>query len=821
VSEAEAGRAPRDPFAPANRWLGALGAWCAGQRFAVLALGALFAGACLWLAGGARIDNSFDNFFDKSDPAYRAYLQYREDFGSDEIAYLLYEAPGREHGVFDLEVMRKIAQLTRELEREVPFVYEVTSLANAEIVEGVAEGLEIYDLLEDFPETQQELLARRELVLAKPMYVDGIVSRDGRWGAIVVDMARSSTDAIEDIQLDPAGGEGLDNLYPQPTQAKIDEILARPDYRDLVFHVSGDVPLNAAWNWIITGESRTLDLATLAVIAVLLFAFFRSPLAVIGPLVVVQISVVAAVAFVALVGWNVDMMFGNVPTLVITVGVAEAVHILAEWRTQSALHSDRRAVARRTLELVGVPCLLTSLTSAAGFLSMGLAPVASIARMSVYSAVGVMVAFVLSMTLLVAFLALGRPRGPVGERELALAKGGARMQGALLAVARLAVRRRRELLAVSALVCAAAAAGIARLEVDSNWLDDLSDRVPIKAATLTIDETMGGLNSLVYLFDSGEPEGVKDPAVLRDIERVQRDAERHAIVEKTYSVVDVLKDLNQAFHEGDSAHYRIPESRELVAQYLLLYEGSGGDEVEEFISSDFARASLEIRTRLTKTSLMAKLADDIDAAIAAQPLAASSAARTGIGELWLQLLDYIVVSQVQGVILAFVSIAAMMCVVCRSLRTALLAMIPNVAPVLVTLGAMGWLGLPLDYNKLMIASVAIGIAVDDTIHFVTRFHREFRERGSYARALEAALSDVGRAVFITSVTLVCGFLVLLLSVMASRVLFGWLLAATIATALLAEFFLMPALLLSVKPFGPEDARATRGGVAALPPRAAA
>jgi predicted RND superfamily exporter protein len=258
-----------------------------------------------------------------------------------------------------------------------------------------------------------------------------------------------------------------------------------------------------------------------------------------------------------------------------------------------------------------------------------------------------------------------------------------------------------------------------------------------------------------------------------------------------------------------------------VAQYLLLYEGSGGGEVEEFISSDFARASLEIRTRLAKTSLMAKLADDIDAAIAAQPLAASNAARTGIGELWLQLLDYIVVSQIQGVILAFLSIAAMMCVVCRSLRTALLAMIPNVAPVLVTLGAMGWLGLPLDYNKLMIASVAIGIAVDDTIHFVTRFHREFRERGSYARALEAALSDVGRAVFITSVTLVCGFLVLLLSVMASRVLFGWLLAATIATALLAEFFLMPALLLSVKPFGPEDARATRGGVAALPPRAAA
>jgi predicted RND superfamily exporter protein len=813
-----AGRGRRDFIAALNRFFAGLGEWCFDHRVLVLALSVAFAAGTAVLAGHARIDNSFDNFFDKTDPAYQAYLQYRKDFGSDEIAYLMYEAPGREHGVFDLEVMRKIARLTRALEDEVPFVYEVTSLANAEIVEGVPDGIVIHDLFESEPDSQAEVLAARDLVLAKPMYVGGIVSQDARYGAIIIDMALSSTDPVADIRLDPDGGDGLGNLYPQVTQAKIDEILARPEYADLAFFVSGDVPLNAVWNWIIDDESGVLDLATLGVIAVLLAVFFRSPIAVIGPLVVVQLSVIATVAFVGLVGWNVDMMFGNVPTLVITVGVAETVHILSEWNAQCAEHEDRRAAMRRTLELVGLPCLLASLTSAAGFLSMGLAPVATIARMSVYSAIGVMVAFVLSMTLLVALLSLGRRfQAPDALRALADGRGGSRVRAALAGIARFNVRHRLALLGVSAAVCGLAGVGIGRLEVDSNWMDDLTDRVPIKAATLRIDEVMGGLNSLVYLFDSGRPEGVKDPAVLRDIERVQRDAERHDIVQKTYSVVDILKDLNQAFHEGDPAYYAIPESPELVAQYLLLYEGSGGDEVEEFLSSDFSHASLEIRTRLAKTSRMAQLADDIEAEIAAEPLQASTAARTGIGELWLQLLDYIVASQVQGVVLAFVSIAAMMWLVCQSLRTALLAMVPNVAPIVLTLGAMGWWGLPLDYNKLMIASVSIGIAVDDTIHFMTRFRHEFEQRGRYAEALEAAMTEVGRAVFITSAALVLGFLVLTLSVMASRVMFGVLLAATIGTALLAEFFLMPALLVAFKPFGPEGARAP----AALPATRAA
>jgi predicted RND superfamily exporter protein len=296
--------------------------------------------------------------------------------------------------------------------------------------------------------------------------------------------------------------------------------------------------------------------------------------------------------------------------------------------------------------------------------------------------------------------------------------------------------------------------------------------------------------------------------VLREIKRIEAFAgDNDWLVRKTYSIVDILEDLNQAFHEGDPAWHVLPESRELVAQYLLLYEMSGGEEAQQYVSADYRRASLELRLRLAMTSDTAELVERIDAELAARPVEASVLSMTGIGALWLKLLDYIVSSQIQGFLLAFTAIALMMIVTFRSFTVGMISMLPNLAPVLLTLGAMGWLGIPLDYNKITIAAVAIGIAVDDTIHMVLRYRHEFEVHGNYERALDAAIEDVGRALVITSVALVAGFLVLLLSVLHAQAVYGILLATTIVTALVADFLLMPVLILTFHPFGPEGVRA--------------
>ena len=792
-----------------NAAFAAIGGWSYDHRWIVVVLALVLLGGSLALASRARVDNSYENYFDPQDPAYHAYEQYREDFGSDEVAYILYEAPDPAHGPWNVEVMRKIVSLTDALEDEVPFVYEVESLASAELMVGVDDGIELYELRDGVPESQAELLALRDRYLAKPMFVGGILSADASHAAIVIEMDRSSTDPIEDIRLDPEGGDDLENLYPQVTDAAIERILARPEYDGIRFHHSGDVAMNAAYNRIIGEESALLQAATALVIAMLLLFFFRSFVGVVGPIAVVQVTVIMVVGFVALVGWKLDLSFSSAPTLLTAIGIAHSVHILSEFRARFAERRDRRAALVETLSLVGTPCLLTSLTTAFGFLAMFFVPIKSISHSAIYNAFGVIAAFVLSLTLLMAFLSFGRrvPRQAVSDARRSRARGGAALHSALDGLARFVIRRRVAILAVSAVVAVVSIAGMTQIVVDSNWLDDFSDGMPLKQTTLRVDEVMGGVSNLIVLFDSGEAEAVKEPAVLREIERVQEWADRQThLVRKSYSIVDIVKDLNQTFHADDPAHYALPETRDLVAQYLLLYESAGGSEGYEHVSTDYRRAALELRLRLGTTREIAGLADDLAAWIDEHPLEATTIELTGIGALWIKLLDYIVSSQIRGFLIAFSVIGVVMCLLFASLQTGLISMVPNVSPVLLTLGAMGWWGLDLDYTTTTIAAVAMGIAVDDTIHLVLRFRHEFRRSRSYEEALIASMHDVGRALVITSTALILGFLVLLFSTLASQAQYGLLLATTIATALVADFLLMPALFLTFEPFGPEGDR---------------
>ena len=759
-----------------------------------------------YFASLTRFDNSFEAYFSQGDRAYEAYLEYRDDFGSDEIAYILYEAPDREHGPFDLEVMRKIDSLTRALEAEVPFAKKVTSLTNVEYIEGVPDGVEIYDLLEEFPETQEELLEVRRKALAKPMYVGNIVNADASYAAVVLETERSSIDSLEDLRLDPEGGDGLENLYPQVTYFAIEEILARPEYEGMVFHHVGDVALNSVYNGIIGPESGWLAFVTFVVIGVALAFFFRSPVGVLGPFAVVLLAMLVSFATAGIMGWKLDLMVTMLPTLIIAVGVAESVHLITEFRALHAELGDRREAARQSLYLVGTPCLLTALTTAAGFASMSIAPIKAISHFAVYAAAGVLSAFFFSVTVLFVFMSFGRKTHdtPATQERIDRAKGGRSVLKALAAMARFDVTYRKPILYVSAAIFAFSLLGMTRLEVDSNFLTEFDRQEPIRLATEFADEIMGGTGSFVYVFDSGESEGIKDPAVLREVERLQEHAERNGgLVNKTTSIVDILKDLNKSFNEDDPAFYVLPDTREMIGQFLLVYEMSGGEEIEDFVTGDFSRTNLEVRTKLKETSIMRQVPDNLDGHLAERPVVASELKLTGMGSLWLALEDHITSSQIYGFGLALVVISALLCFVFRSIRLGAIAMVPNLAPVIITLGAMGWLGIPLDYVRLLIASVAIGISVDDTIHHVTRFDMEFRRTGSYERALHLAMVEVGRALLITSVVLVLGFLVFLFSRLDSLQTFGLLLAGTIVTALIADFVLMPALILTMRPLGEE------------------
>lgn len=773
---------------------------------ALLATGAYFAST-------TRVDSSFDAYFNPSEPAYLNYNEYRKDFGSDEIAYIMYKAPaGVEHGVFNLKLMHTIAGLTETLENEVPFTKEVISLSNVEFIEGDAGGISAKSLLADFNNTQEELLVIRDKLLKKDIYIGYLVDKTASYGALMLKSELASSDSVDDLRLDPEGGDGLDNLYPQVSNTKIVEILARPEYAGITFYNTGNISLNSVFNSTIQGESITLGAKVFAAIGFMLMLFFRfSVIGVLGPLAIALVSIFLSVAFIAVMGWKIDQIFVFLPIFLTVVGVADSVHIISEYRLFLAKLGDRREALRRTMLLVGPACLLTSVTTATGFLAMSVSPIKTFEHMSIYTAFGVMAAFLLSITLLPYFLSYSRiPKHHlVSEQDLE----NAPLPRMLRAIAQFVITFRVAIIVVFTTIVIFAGIGISRIEVDSNFMLQFSEKMDIRKDNKAVNDVMGGTGAFIYIFDTANEGGIKEPAVLREIEKLQREADRHDdIVDKTTSIVDLLKDINQSFHGGDPAYHVIPESRALVAQYLLIYEMSGGDDLESYVSGDYSRANLKIRVSIAGTRRLGELVSSLDDYMAEHPVELSSVSVTGVPALWLKLVEYIVESQINGVLLAFSAIAVLMCIIFQSVKIGLLSMVPNIFPVVITLGMMGWMGITLDHSRSLIATIAIGIAVDDTIHLVTRYHLEFKRCRNYQQAFVRSLSSVGRALVITSFVIIVGFLMYPLSVMDSTTYMGLLLAFTIIVALIGDFLLMPALILVLKPFGKEEEMAQDSAV---------
>lgn len=782
----------------------AIAQWSITYRRVVIIAAISLLAIGLYFASKARPDNSIEAYFDKSDPAYIAYMDYLEDFLSDEVSYIIYRAPQAPYGPFNIDIMRKVATLSEALRTEVPFVRDVTSLTDVEIIQAEGDFLSVDEMRVNFPENQAQLLSLRDSEFMQPLYIGYLVDANAEYAAIILDMERTSTDPLSKLIYKPEDGEGIANLYPQVSDAKIREILARPEYRDISFAISGDVAMNSAYNYLLGSDTSYILLATLALIVVLSLLLFRvTLLGMVGPISVVLLSVVLTVGVIGALGWDIGLFFAMIPTLLCAVGVAQSVHILLAYQQAYSHGLNRNQAVKAALTKVGGPCFMAALTTASGFLVMAVSELRGIQEMAVYSSIGVLLTFLLSITLLVVFLARDTK---VDETSNHTAKPMA-INPTVIAIVHKVIainaRHSRAIIIVSALLLTGALVGVSKLRIDFNFLTEFKPHVEFRQHTELAEKVMGGILNMTYIVDTHRPDGIKDKAVLQAIDAFQHFAEQHPLVKQSYSPVDVLKDLNKSFNGDQPSFYQLPTQQDLIAQYFLVYEVSGGEDLSNFVYPDFSRAVIELRVEMTDASKINALVHLLDTYLQDHPIPNASVRKTGIGLMWVRIAEYIGNTQLLSYSLVFAMVAVFMCISFGSIKVGLLSMIPNLTPVIVTLGLMGWFNVHLDYMKLLLATIAIGIAVDDTIHLVTRYRNHFLRLGNYRQALDAALLDVGPALIITSLILVGSFSSYYFSNTTILASFGGLLSGAITMALLADLFLMPVLILALKPFGPE------------------
>lgn len=673
----------------------------------------------------------------------------------------------------------------------------VTDASGRDIVQ-----LEVGTFLDPWPSTDQERAALKAQALADPKMVDQVVSSDGTISAIVIRTAFMSTGDLARV------ADGL--------QAVLDRHGA-PGFK---LSLSGMPELAAALTRMMQREIQNLFVLAFAAQILMMFFLFRHPVGIFGPLAVVGLAAAWTFGFMAYTGMAVTMLSNILPAFIIAVGIGDSVHIQSVYRDTRRRGVPNHEAIVSAVAATGKPVLFTTLTTMFGLLSLNSASMEAVNAMGTAGAVGVVFALVNTLTILPVMLSwnktglLGAPaqgHHDVLDRFLDLC--GSISGRPINAPAGTPVNphRRRMVLVVAFALTAVAGYGVSELRVWHNPLSWIPDGDPTKIAFETTDARLGGAASVQLLIRTKGDLGMKDLGLLRGLEalearvRTYQDPHVPDLVGASISLLDVVKETNRALHGGDQAYYRLPDTQAELADTLFLFENASPSELHRLASADLRTSQMSLRVRWLEATSYGPFTQAIDAAIADTIGDRADIKTTGAAYTLFATVSALIADLLRSFAVAFAVITLLMIVLLRDIRLGLVAMVPNLLPIIYIMGFMGYAGVPIDMSNLLIASIAIGLAVDDTIHLLHRYKVNLEAHGNVEDAISEALHHSGRAMTSTSIILAVGFFTYMGANLISLQRFGYLIGLTTILALLLDLIFGPALLRTVYAQKPKPA----------------
>uniref|UniRef100_UPI004056C894 efflux RND transporter permease subunit n=1 Tax=Candidatus Electrothrix sp. TaxID=2170559 RepID=UPI004056C894 len=768
---------------------------------------ALFAGALLSQIPNLTLDTSTEGFLHETDPALLDYNAFRDQFGNTEMVIVAVKSKD----IFAPDFLRKLQKLHVELRDNVPYVDDINSLINARNTRGEGDKLIVEDLLEHWPETPEELAAVKERALSNPMYKNLLISEQGDFTAIVLQMQPYSSQGEEEIDDILAGFAEDTEVNTQQeeriylTDAENGEVVQAvtrivEDYRALDFeiYVAGGPVVTDFLKKAMMKNMRKFMLLVGLTIGTFLFLMFRRASAVVLPLLIVVLSLLSTLGLMATFGTPMKLPTQILPSFLLAVGVGDSVHILAIFFHRFRKNKgDKAEAVEYAMGHSGLAILMTSLTTAGGLLSFSNADIAPIADLGVYAAAGVMLALLYTIILLPSLLALI----PLKEgKEQSSEKAGTRLDSILSAVGHFSTGNPKAILAAMILILIISIIGITRINFSHDVVRWYKEDSSIRIASETIDEKMRGSIALEVVLDTGKVNGLYDPDLLQRLDNAAEYVEQlekgKIFAGKAWSITAILKEIHQALNENRPEFYTVPDNPELIPQEFLLFENSGSDDLEDVTDSQFSKARFTIKTPFQDAVAYTAFINEVEEYFQ-ENFPELKINSTGMTALLAQTMARVIRSMAKSYVIALVVISTLMILLIGKLRTGLLSMIPNLFPIILTLGIMGWFHVPLDLFTMLIGSISIGLAVDDTIHFMHNFRRYFEQRGDAKQAVMETLHSTGRAMLITTCVLSLGFFIFMFANLNNLFNFGWLTGLTIIMALLSDYFIAPALMVLV------------------------
>jgi predicted RND superfamily exporter protein len=758
-------------------WLVRHPRWVVAATLAVVAALGVF-------ASRVRIESSLENVLPAGDPASAFYDQVRRQFGSDDVGVVGVLADD----VFSPATLTTIARLTADL-GALPGVQSVLSITNAKDV-----GADVFNpppLLPRVPPTPEDVTALRAKLARVPLYRENLVSADGRGAAINVVFEAMSDARYADLDLDGriarllAAAGGPARFYytgaAHVKQAAVDLM-----WRDLAFFT----PL------------------ALGVVVASLWFSFRTKRGVLLPLAAVSFALVCTLGILVLSGRAITLGTFVLPPLLLVVGSSYAIHVMARYYEQAEQGDDRQAVTEGAFARVWLPLSISVLTTVIGFAALMVNRIPAIWELGAFAAVGVLILGVICLTFVPAILSIM----PVERVARRARDGSPALSGLLGRLARLVACSPRPIWGVAAALAGLALLGMRRIEVDSDFLNYFGKRSAVRQANEIINHEIVGSNPFYVVVEGPEAGALRGWVNLWMLKDLQQFLRTLPGITSSVSIVDYLELLESGLNTSSGGDLVVNDRGDVVpaerprsfwedpAQLdaVLKLVAQSPKTFSSVITPDFKTASILVRTTLSGSRAIEETLAKIRDYVATRFPAELRVQLTGNLVLLTGTTSEIVGGQVKSLALALGIIFAVLSLMFLSVRIGLLAIVPNVLPILLFFGVMGWLGIDLNLGTSLIAAIVLGIAIDSTIHYMARLNRELQGETDQQAAITRTIQRVGAPIVYATAALCFGFLVFAFSSFLPIQDFGRLSSVAMAASLGANLVLLPALLASFK-----------------------
>jgi len=775
------------------------------HRIKTIVIMLIVTGALVSQIPNITIDTSTEGFLHTEDPALVAYNDFRDQFGRDEMVIIAIQSPH----IFSHAILKKIKQLHEELEETVPYIDDMTSLVNVRNTRGEADELIVEDLLEHWPQNQDEMAALKKRVLGNPLYKNLLVSEDGTFTAITIKTNSHSSigqgaDVLEGFEeadkgdgIDTTGGGYLTDKENSEVVEAVHQVVKKYRSPDFKIFLAGSPVVTGFLKRSMMGDMRKFMVLSLAAVSILLFIMFRRVSGVFLPLLTVILSLLSTIGIMALTGTAIKVPTQILPSFLLAVGIGTSVHILAIFYQRLRHSEDKEEAIAYALGHSGLAVVMTNVTTACGLMSFSTSEVAPVADLGLFAGIGVLLTFVNTLVLLPAVIALL----PVKIKKSGRDQNKRTLMGRFLdRVSHFSTRHPVPILVASFLIMGLSVMAAMQNRFSHDVLRWFPENNEIRQSTEKIDHALRGTINLEVLIDTGKENGFYDPETLNRLDQATAHIESLEMdglfIGKAWSITTILKEINQALNENRPEFYTIPQERDLVAQEFLLFENSGSDDLEDVVDSQFSKVRFTIKGPFEDAVRYNGLIESVRHYFQ-ENFSDADITLTGMMALLSTTINHAIVSMARSYVIALAVITVLMIILIGKVRIGLLSMIPNLAPILLVLGVIGATPFKLDLFTMMVASIAIGLAVDDTIHFMHNFRRYYEQSGDPRQAVHETLHSTGRAMLVTTIVLSTGFFIFVFASMNNLVAFGLLTAFTIVMALAADYLVAPALMMVV------------------------